>query len=197
MIAMRISSREFCQIPKENLRGKVVVFPTDTVYGIGALLDDPDGIAKIYRIKHRDEQKPLAILVGEIEAIYPFVREIGPEAKRIMEEYWPGELTLIFEKASDLPGSLTLNLPTIGFRMPDSEIALAILRRFGPLATTSINLSGQEPLNSIAEIEAQFGDQIDYLITDQVTLSKTSSTVIDVTKKPFRILRQGNIKIKV
>ncbi|HPN90338.1 MAG TPA: Sua5/YciO/YrdC/YwlC family protein, partial [Bacilli bacterium] len=96
---MRISSREFCQMPKENLRGKVVVFPTDTVYGIGALLDDPDGIAKIYRIKHRDEQKPLAILVGEIEAIYPFVREISPEAKRIMEEYWPGELTLIFEKA--------------------------------------------------------------------------------------------------
>lgn len=194
---MKMTSREFCLLPKETLRGKVIVFPTDSVYGIGALVDDYEGQQKIYQIKHRVELKPLAILVANIDDIYPYVKAVTEDALKIMAQYWPGELTLIFEKAAHVPSALTMNLPTIGFRMPNSIVTLNILRHFGPLATTSINISGQPPLNSVEEIEAQFGDQIDYLITDKVTLSKLSSTVIDVTKTPFCVLRQGKIRINV
>ena len=108
-----------------------------------------------------------------------------------MDKYisiWPGALTIIFESTdSDYPHD------TIAIRIPDSDIAIKILKHFGPMEVTSVNISGEKELNSVREIEEKFKDKIDYLVTDEVTLSKTPSTIISLTPE-FKVLRMGNIK---
>lgn len=178
----------------KDIRGKVICFPTDTVYGVGALLDDEIGIKKIYELKHRDISKPLAVLTGTT-AIDNYVLDISDQANCLMEKYWPGALTLIFKKKKSVSNFVTSHLDTVGFRMPNSKTALKILNHFGPLATTSINISGSKPLNNIEEIKKYFSDEIDYLISDIETTSNISSTVIDVTTEPITVLRQGDIII--
>ena len=113
-----------------------------------------------------------------------------------MEKYWPGALTIIFKKSAKTLPSVTCGLDTIGFRIPNDETALEILKKVGPIATTSINISGQPPLNDYHEIEKEFGDEIDYLFEKEVKSSNVSSTVIDCTSEDIKVLRQGEIIIK-
>ncbi len=182
------------QLLTKNLKGKVVCFPTDTVYGVGTLIEDEDGIDKIYHLKHRDHSKPLAVLTGTIN-IEKYVLEVNAQAKELMKKYWPGALTLIFKKNNNVNDKVTSNLNTIGLRMPNSKIALAILNHFGLMATTSVNISGSEPLNSVDEIQKYFSSEIDYLVVDQEEMSNVSSTVVDVTTANPIVLRQGKIFI--
>lgn len=190
-----ISLEEFIKIPKGDLYGKVFCFPTDTVYGLGAMLNDKAAIKKIFEIKHREEKKPLAILIDEFSNLDKYVIQITQEAKYLMENYWPGPLTLIFEKSDNIIDEVNQSLKTIAFRMPDSKIALKIINHLGYLATTSVNISGEKELNSVDEICKVFPEKIDYIITNQVVLSKCPSTIIDVTTKQPKVIRQGAIKI--
>ncbi len=189
---MMISLKEFLKIPKNNLKGKVIVFPTDTVYGIGAIYDDQQAIQKIYNLKERDAGKPLAILISDFNQVKDIVKIQNEKTNELIDKYWPGPLTLIFEKKDDFD----YPFKTIGFRIPNSKIALKILNHLGGLATTSVNYSGEKPINDIYEIEKTFKNEIDYIITDKETFSKTSSTVLDVTSKNIKVLREGTIKIQ-
>lgn len=182
-------------IRKINLKGKVICFPTDTVYGVGALIEDEEAINKIYDLKNRDKSKPLAVLTGNTN-IEKYVLEINNQAKQLMENYWPGALTLVFKKTNLISDKVTSNLDTIGLRMPNSKIALAVLNNFGLMATTSVNISGDKPLNDVNEIIKYFSNDIDYLIIDKEETSNVSSTVVDVTKNELKVLRQGDIIIK-
>ena len=112
-----------------------------------------------------------------------------------MDKYWPGALTLIFKKSNIISDKVTSGFDTVGLRMPNSNIALQLLNHFGLMATTSVNISGTEPLNNIEDIIKYFKDEIDYLVIDQEKTSNVSSTVIDVTSNNYRILRQGDIKL--
>lgn len=187
---MMISLEEFLKIPKNELKGKIFVFPTDTVYGIGTWWDDFCAIKKIYNIKIRDAGKPLAVLISDFNQVKDKIID-NNKADSLMDKYWPGPLTLIFSKKEnfDYP------FKTIGFRVPNSEIALKILDYLGPLATTSVNYSGESPINDVDEINRLFGEKIDYIITDEATFSKTSSTVVDVSGEELKVLRVGTIKI--
>ena len=187
---------EIYQITKENLKGKIICFPTDTVYGLGCMLEDEDALNKIYKLKHRNPSKPLAILVGNNQDINPYVKEVPTLAKKLINDFWPGALTIIFNKKEGILDGVVRGKNTIGFRMPNSIIALKILQHFGPMATTSVNISNEEPLNDLNEIKNLFGDLIDIYITDKEVVSKVSSTVIDITSDPYKILRQGDIIIK-
>lgn len=189
---MMISLSEFLKIPKEKLYGKIFVFPTDTVYGIGTFWDDFQAIEKIYEIKEREKGKPLAILTTGFDQIKNEIEIIHPRTLAIIEEYWPGALTIIFKKKP----SFSYPLDTLGFRVPNSQIALAILNYLGPLATTSVNYSGEIPINDVSEIDKLFGNKIDYIITDQTVFSKTSSTVIDLTTENLKVLRQGTVLVE-
>lgn len=182
-------------LDKIDLKSKVIVFPTDTVYGLGCMIDDIDAIKKIYEIKERDYSKPLAVLTPNIN-ISKYVLNINDKAYSLMEKYWPGALTIIFKKSELINNMVTSSLSTVGFRMPDSKIALAVLNKFGVMCTTSVNKSGCKPLNDIYEIEKEFGDKIDYLVVDKCELSSISSTVIDLTTNDIKVLRQGDIIIK-
>lgn len=178
----------------KDIKGKVVCFPTDTVYGVGALIEDEDAINKIYNLKHRDKTKPLAVLTGN-NNIEKYVLEINDKAKELMNKYWPGALTIIFKKSNLISNQVTSNFDTVGLRMPNSEIALTILNHFGLMATTSVNISGNAPLNDINEIQKHFSDEIDYLVIDKQETSNISSTVVDLTTSNLKVLRQGDIII--
>lgn len=187
--------KDLHQLTKEELKGKIICFPTDTVYGVGCILGDEVGLEKIYELKNRDLSKPLAILVPNKESIIPFVKDCPEFAAKLMDEYWPGALTIIFNKKEGACDTFTRGLNTIGFRMPASTIALEVLNKFGPLATTSVNISNQPPINSLDEIIKHFGDKIDYIIEDIEEKSNVSSTIVDVSNCEIKVLRQGDIKI--
>lgn len=183
------------QISKEKLRGKVIAYPTDTVFGIGAMIDDLKAISKIYKLKKRSFDKPLAILASKVEDILPYIEMPSEEILNIMKKYWPGALTIIFKKNHSITSQHISRFDTIAFRIPNNTIALNILEKTGPLATTSVNISGNKPINTYQEIDKLFGDTIDYLFVKNVNSSNISSTIIDATNNHLKIVRQGEIKI--
>lgn len=187
---------DFLKIPKEELVGKIICFPTDTVYGVAAMFNDKEAAEKIYQLKERDIHKALPVLAGNLDDVLKYVEIPNPKVTEIMKEYWPGALTIIFNKKNDVKYLVNEEFKTIGFRIPNSLVARTILNKYGPFLTTSVNLSGSLPLNSYEEITKHFGDRIDYIIEDVETTSNVSSTVVDATSHPFRILRQGDIIIK-
>ncbi len=182
------------ELLKKDINGKIICFPTDTVYGIGAKINDLKAIEKIYQMKHRDDKKPLAILCPSPN-IDEYVDDISPIASELINKYWPGALTLIFKRGKAISKKVTRGLDTVGLRMPNSFIALQILKKFGLMATTSVNISGSNALNDITSITNQFANFIDYIVKDEATFSSVSSTVVDVTTSLPKVLRQGNIII--
>lgn len=183
------------RLSKKDLEHKVIAFPTDTVFGVGALIDDEIAIDKIFELKHRDYSKPLAILAASVEDILPYIDDVSKDVVKLMNKYWPGALTIIFNKKNNVSNKITSGFKTIAFRIPNCDISLEILKQTGPLATTSVNISGEKPLNTYEEIEQYFGDKIDYIVSDNVSSSNVSSTIIDVTTNAIKIIRQGEIKI--
>ena len=183
------------KLTKEEIKNKIIAFPTDTVFGVGALIDDLEAIDKIYELKHRDYLKPLAILASSIDDIIPYVKEVTEDVKEIMNKYWPGALTIIFNKNENVSDKITAGFKTIAFRIPNCKISLDILKQTGPLATTSVNISGNIPLNDYQEINKYFGDNIDFIVSENVSSSNISSTIIDVTSNEIKIIRQGQIKL--
>lgn len=171
-----------------DLKGKVIVFPTDTVYGLGCLLNDKVAIQKIYEIKGRDLSKPLAVLTGSMD-INKYVKNINDATYDLIKKSWPGALTLIFDKTEEVNDIVTSGLKTVAFRMPDNKIAKTILSYFGPMATTSVNLSGSNPLNNIEDIEKQFAEKIDYLVCDKSKSSNAPSHIYDARGNSLKKIR--------
>lgn len=191
---IKLTKDEFIKINIDELSGKVLCFVTDTVWGVGVMVDDNilEGLNKIYQMKKRDSNKPLAVLVDDIDQFNQHV-EINEEVEKLFSK-WPGALTLIFSK-KDHYFDLVTNTNTIGIRIPNCPITLEILKHIGPTATTSVNISSTEPLNDPMLISEYFSEYIDYLVVDQFPLSKKSSTVVDVSNGNIKILRVGDIKI--
>ena len=193
---IKLSLKDFLLIEKKELSGKVLCFSTDTVWGVGVMVDDniSIGLKKIYEMKKRDLNKPLAVLASNQS---DFIEHIiyQTEMSKLFD-YWPGALTLIFNKKDNYFDKVT-NLKTIGIRIPKSIIALKILEHVGLTATTSVNISAGVELNDARVIERYFSDYIDYLIVDDEERSKVSSTVIDVSSSEWKILRRGDQKINV
>lgn len=190
---IKVSLEQLLKINKNELSGKTICFGTDTVYGIGVMVDSniKTGLNKIYKMKKRDLSKPLAILAPSTRNFLDFV-DITYNKTNELLDLWPGALTLIFKKKDHKFDDVT-TLDTIGFRIPNSKVTLDILNYLDLLATTSVNLSGQEPINDIQTIEKEFNEFIDYLVTDPVSTSKVSSTVIDISTNEKKIIRKGDL----
>ena len=190
---IKLTKSEFLKIKKKELSGKVLCFITDTVWGVGVMVDENIelGLTKIYEMKKRDLNKPLAVLVDSVDTFKEHVH-ITHEMEQLFSK-WPGALTLIFSKKDDFFHKVTTT-NTIGIRIPDCNVTLDILKYIGPCATTSVNISSNEPLNDLNLIDFYFHQYIDYLVTDLAFQSKKSSTVVDVSKFPFKVLREGDIK---
>ena len=176
---------------KENLRGKIIVFPTDTVYGLGCLYDDIEMIDRIYRLKSRDYGKPMAVLAGDLEQIKTLV-EANEIFMELAEKYWPGELTLIARKTAKVSCLATANRDTIGVRIPNHALALRILSHFGPMVTTSLNQAGQPAVFKYQDA-IKYLDKVDYLVPGG-DLQGSASTIYDTIT--LQVLRQGRVVIK-
>ena len=178
--------------------GGIVAFPTDTVYGIGAVYDDARAVRKIFKAKGRDEKKPLSILVCDIEQVSllsdPGTGEMAKKAKRLMKAYWPGALTLIFRKKEGIPDEVTAGGETIGIRMPDLEVTRDLIRAAGkPLAAPSANASGKRSAVTAEDVLDDLDGKIDMVIDGGTCDIGVASTVVDMTGDVPVILREGVI----
>ncbi len=169
---------------------KVLIFPTDTVYGIGASVFDHEGIERIYEIKHRPHNKPLAVLCANIEQI-DSICYLNDFAKRLINKYLPGALTIIVEAKENIKESMGLHM--VGVRIPNSKVAIEILEENGPMATTSVNESGEKPLNSYNEIVSVYSKLVDKIYDGSEPSSSVASTVIMLKDNDFKIIREGQI----
>lgn len=174
-------------------KNKILIFPTDTVYGIGTHFLNHEGVKKIYEIKGRDFNKPLQILVSSLDQVKDFV-ELSEEAYKLAQAYWPGALTIIVsanEKFYQLTGD-----KTIGLRMPNHPKAIQILNQYGPMKTTSVNQSGEPPMNDYQAIYDKYHHLVDEIYTNEEPMSEVSSTVVNLAKNPYEIIRIGNISVE-
>lgn len=172
------------------LQDEVVVFQTDTVYGIGCLLSSSRGVETIYNIKKRDGKKPLAVLCASIEQVALLVDDMD-DVMELGKQHWPGALTLVVPKSERIPDYVTSGMSTVGVRIPNDPIALAILSTFGPMAVTSLNVSNEPAITSYDDAK-KFDEFVDYTVIGTDTQGR-SSTVYDVHNQ--RILRQGDVII--
>lgn len=175
------------------LSGGTVAFPTDTVYGVGADATNASAVQKLYDLKGRPSGKAIALLLHSTTQLKYIVRDVSKEAELLMEEFWPGPLTIVFPKHPRSFSAVSSD-NTIGVRIPDNYLALAILSMVArPLATSSANRSGGSDTCAALEVADQIGDSVDLIVDGGEAPGKVISTVISVTEKPFRILREGAI----
>jgi L-threonylcarbamoyladenylate synthase len=173
--------------------GGVVIFPTETLYGLGGKVRDEAVLKRIYKIKERSPLKPLPVMVHDIKQIYELSCHFPPSARLLAERYWPGPLTLIL-KCSSLPSLATCGKDSAGIRIPDYKIALDLLKYTGePLAVTSANMSEGENLLTIEEIISAFKDKVDVILDAGEITYGVPSTIVDVTGEELKILREGKI----
>lgn len=171
--------------------GRLIIFPTDTVYGIGCSIFDVDNIKRIYEIKKRDYAKPLACLCANLEQIES-IAEVDDNAKKLINKFLPGALTLILKAKAIVREKINYN--TIGVRIPNCQIALDILRSNGPMLTTSVNDSGQTPINEYEEIVTNYSHLVDEIYKADELSSNVSSTVVKIDDDSVVVLREGTIK---
>ncbi len=177
-------------IVKKPMKGKVAIFQTDTVYGIGCLYQDESAIERIYAIKKRDVKKPLAILCGSLEQAQALA-ENYTDFETLATQYWPGALTLVVKRSDKVPMSVTRGMDTVGLRIPNDPVAQKILNHFGPMAVTSLNISSEPDVTTYEEA-LRFKSVVDYLVKGSSTAG-LSSTVYDTLNG--KVLRQGVVKI--
>jgi L-threonylcarbamoyladenylate synthase len=174
--------------------GGVIIYPTETLYGLGANPLDPQAMKKLYTIKGREKTKPIPFLIKDLEMLETLVADIPPIGRQLMERYWPGALTLIFRATKGLPPPLWGEKGTIGLRISAHPIAQLIAEALdNPLTSTSANPAGEGDLTDIRMIARAFGDQVD-LIIDGGAVAGIGSTVIDLTTTPPTVVREGMIK---
>ncbi|HID92588.1 MAG TPA: threonylcarbamoyl-AMP synthase [bacterium (Candidatus Stahlbacteria)] len=174
-------------------RGSIIAFPTDTIYGIGCCAYKVESIDQIYRIKRRTRDKPLILFIKERKEVekYCFVSAIG---KKLIDKFWPGALTLVFKAKADAPWTAANG--TLGVRIPNNDIILEILSKYGkPLATTSANYEGVPVFSSAQEIEDAFGKEIGVVVDGGVCRENIPSTVLDVSSHTAKLLRKGKVGI--
>lgn len=175
--------------------GGLVAFPTDTVYGLGALVSEPRSIQELYAVKGREANKAIPILLSEPAELVEVVAEITPWVARLAKRFWPGPLTLVAPRHPGLPQELSVHA-TVGVRMPDHPDALRLLQRTGPLAVTSANLSGQPSAITALEVLDYLGGLIPLILDGGRTPGGVSSTVVDCTTPELVILRPGPVSLE-
>ncbi len=179
----------------ENLRrGGVIAYPTETFYGLGADAGNEAAIEKIFRIKGRDFTNPIPLIIGAPEELGRLVREIPEAARRLMDAFWPGPLTLIFRASASVSHRLTANTGLIGIRVSSHPIARLLAKELGgPLTATSANLSGGKECTTAREAGRALGPLLDGIIDGGETPGQKGSTVLNMTVSPPQFLRLGVI----
>ncbi len=176
--------------------GGVIAFPTDTFYGLGADPGNAIAVKKAFNIKGRKSGQPILLLLHDRSEVAAWASAVTPTAKRLMDRFWPGPLTLVFPAAPHVLPELTAGSGTIGLRVPGSGQTRELLRYLGTALTgTSANRSGGSSPRTAEEVMRELGDRIDLVLDGGPAAGERPSTIVDVTAEPPRIIRQGIIDI--
>ena len=192
-----INLKEIGKLLKE---GKLIIYPTDTVYGVGGIMESEDAIRGVYSAKQCNFSSPLIVLVSDpakidkIAYIEAYNRE---KIEKLIKKFWPGGLTIILKKKPCVPDIMTANGDTVGVRMPNLQTSLDIIQSVGGLfPTTSANISGEATPRSFEELSEVFKQRVDILVDGGKSPVGVASTIIDMSEKTPKIIRVGAISIK-
>jgi L-threonylcarbamoyladenylate synthase len=176
--------------------GGVVAYPTESFYALGVMAVDEQAVHKLYQLKKRPSKKAMPVIVGNNEVLETVVKSIPSQAITIMEEFWPGALTLIFDAGDYLPRLLLGSTEKIAVRIPGYSFALDLAVAAGfPVTATSANISGNRPASCPDEIVRDFNEDIDLIVDGGDSPGGKPSTIVDVTVVPPKILREGRIPL--
>ena len=179
-------------------KGKLVAFPTETVYGLGGNAYDSTASARIYAAKGRPSDNPLIVHISQFEEIKPLVKELPDVAKALADRFWPGPLTMILDKSDAIPKETTGGLDTVAIRMPSHIIANMLIKEAGvPIAAPSANASGRPSTTKAEHVIEDLSGRIDMIIDGGSSDIGLESTIVDLTVKPALILRPGYITIEM
>jgi len=176
-------------------RSGLVAFPTDTVYGLATSAFNTESIERLFIVKGRNQSKAIALLLSSMDQLEQVATDISNNAKDLANYFWPGPLTLVLSRHPSLPDNLS-NRPTIGIRIPNHPVALALIDETGPLAVTSANLSGQQSPSTANEVYEQLNQKIHLIIDGGTTPGGVPSTVVDCITNEIKLLRKGPISFE-
>jgi L-threonylcarbamoyladenylate synthase len=175
------------------LKGGIIAYPTETIYGLGARYDDEQAMDRLYQLKRRPEDKTMPLIIGDIKNLGLLAEFVTDSAKILIASYWPGPLTLVFRAKKGLSSFITCD-SGIALRMPGESFALNLVRAIGmPITSTSANISGMPPATNALSAARYFGADIDMIVDGGESPASKPSTIVDVTREKFRILREGPI----
>jgi tRNA threonylcarbamoyl adenosine modification protein (Sua5/YciO/YrdC/YwlC family) len=182
--------KKACELIKN---GKIIVFPTETVYGLGCSINYPETIQQLFQIKRRPPKKPMQILIANTEQIKTLSHNLSPLAEEIIKKHTPGPFTFLVFKSMAVPDLVTCGSLKVGLHFPDHELAIKLINTCGPLVATSANISGEKETVTFAQAQAAFPDL--FVLPGEEPKYRTASAVIDLTTPEMKILRAGPIKI--
>ncbi|WP_304195197.1 L-threonylcarbamoyladenylate synthase [Peptostreptococcus stomatis] len=178
--------------------GKTVIFPTETVYGLGANALDEDAATKIYQAKGRPSDNPLLVHVADKEDVYDLVENIDDRAKLLMDKFWPGPLTIVFKKKAIIPDRTSGGLDTVAIRMPSDQVARDLIRQAGvPIAAPSANISGRPSPTKPEHIIRDMDGRVDGILVGGPCDYGVESTIIDLSEDLAMVLRPGSITLEM
>ena len=177
------------------LRAELIVLPTDTVYGVGTDAFSAAAVEALLAAKGRDRSMPVPVLVGSQHMVDALVAELSDAGRDLIAAFWPGALTIVVRHTTHLAWDLGETLGTVAIRMPDNDIALEVISRTGPLATSSANRSGHEPATTMLEARLQLGASVSVYLDGGPTAGPVASSIIDLTGEQPRVLRAGAIDL--
>lgn len=184
----------------ENFRkGKIGIFPTDTAFGIGCIMDSEDSVKKVFEIRNRSKEKAVLVLVSSIEMAQEYLEEIPKDVKdEILNKYWPGGVTVILKCQKDKVSEIVRSGgDTLAVRLPDHKGLVSIIEKVGvPVIAPSANISGGKTPVLLSEVSDILKEEVDFVLSGVCTI-KGVSTIIDCSKKDWEILRQGVVKINI
>ncbi len=198
MLTLPLKENNHSEVFTEALRilegGGIVAYPTESFYALGVIAADEDAVKRLFELKKRPAEKPLPIIVGDMDILVSIVKKIPEHAEGLMEKFWPGPLTLIFEAADSIPGLLTGRTGKVAIRVPGKSAALYMAEAIKiPITATSANPSSLPPAEDPDAVMNYFGDKVDLIIDAGKAPGGKPSTIVDVTVSPFKILREGRI----
>jgi tRNA threonylcarbamoyl adenosine modification protein (Sua5/YciO/YrdC/YwlC family) len=177
-------------------QGELVVLPTDTVYGVGADAFDPEAVRELLAAKGRGRNMPPPVLVSSATTLDALAVRVPGYARALVEEFWPGPLTLVCHQQSSLQWDLGDTRGTVAVRMPDHEVALAILERTGPLAVSSANKTGSPAATDADQAIEMLGEDVAVVVDAGASPGGEASTIVDVTSSQGRVLRMGALSLE-
>jgi L-threonylcarbamoyladenylate synthase len=175
-------------------RGEVIAIPTDTLYGLAANPFDHAAVEWVFAIKGRPKNNPLLLLVDSLEMASELAAQLPAPSYKLAQRFWPGPLTIVVSASAKLPSGVTAGTGTIGLRLPQAPIAVALIRAAGcPITATSANLSGEQDSSSAEQVERSLGDRLPLILDAGSSSNLKPSTVIDLSGASWRIVREGAI----